>query len=48
MIFIDVLEMFREEAGISWFNDYLHPSAEACGRLGNYRAKPLRSDRRPV
>ena len=32
-IFIDTLERFAAEAGVSWFNDYIHPSMVAHRRI---------------
>jgi hypothetical protein len=31
--FVDVLDVFATEAGVSWFNDYVHPSAIAHERI---------------
>jgi hypothetical protein len=31
--FVDLLDVFATEAGVSWFNDYVHPSAIAHERI---------------
>lgn len=31
--FVDLLDVFKTEAGIAWFNDYVHPSAIAHQRI---------------
>jgi hypothetical protein len=31
--FVDLLDIFRDQAGIAWFNDYVHPSAVAHERF---------------
>ncbi len=31
--FVDLLDIFRTEAGVSWFNDYVHPSLIAHERI---------------
>jgi hypothetical protein len=31
--FVDLLELFERDVGVSWFNDYVHPSAVAHRRI---------------
>ena len=33
--FVDLLDIFRTEAGVSWFNDYVHPSLIAHERIAD-------------
>jgi hypothetical protein len=34
--FADLLDVFRSEAGVTWFNDYVHPSAVAHERIAEH------------
>jgi hypothetical protein len=39
--FVDVLDQVRDEAGLWWFNDYIHPSEIAHRRIGELMAREI-------
>jgi hypothetical protein len=40
--FVDLLDVFGDEAGISWFNDYVHPSLVAHERFADLACRQFR------
>ena len=43
--FVDMLQTFAAEAGVSWFNDYVHLSVPAHERVASFACDWLRSQR---
>ena len=40
--FVDLFEVFGPEAGVSWFNDYVHPSLLGHERIAELACRHLR------
>jgi hypothetical protein len=40
--FVDLFEVFGPEAGVSWFNDYIHPSLLGHERIAKLTCRQLR------